>query len=116
MKRRLALLFTLVLLSVSAAIAAEVAPGVFLIPGRFVPNTQPDGNTIIFEGRQGLVVVDTGRHPDHTNAIIEFAHQHKKPIAAVVNTHWHLDHIGGNPLIRKAFPGVRIYASSALAE
>ena len=41
---------------------------------------------------------------------------HNLPIRAVINSHWHLDHIGGNLLVRRRFPGVRIYASSALAD
>jgi glyoxylase-like metal-dependent hydrolase (beta-lactamase superfamily II) len=85
-----------------------------LIRGRFVPNTQPDGNSVLFRGPKGLVVVDTGRHPDHTQAILDFAAKARVPVAAVVNTHWHLDHVGGNPLVRRAFPGVRVYASGAI--
>ena len=94
--------------------AAPVAPGVDVIRGRFVPNTQPDGNSVLFRGPQGLVVVDTGRHPEHTQAILDFAAATKAPIAAVVNTHWHLDHVGGNPRVRAAHPGVRVYASGAI--
>ena len=50
----------------------ELAPGVDLLPGRFVKGTQPDGNTVILRGRTGLVVVDTGRHPEHTQGVIDF--------------------------------------------
>ena len=103
-------------LILAAALATHIAGGVDFIPGTFTPNVQPDGNTIIFTAPRGLVVVDTGRHLDHTNAILDFAKQSKRPIVAVVNTHWHLDHIGGNALIRRAYPGVRIYASSAFAD
>jgi len=31
-----------------------------------------------------------------------------------VNTHWHLDHVGGNPMVRHEFPEVRVYASDAI--
>jgi len=31
-----------------------------------------------------------------------------------VNTHWHLDHVGGNPTVRHEFPEVRVYASDAI--
>lgn len=94
-----------------AVVAApvEIAPGVHLLRGAFVPGRQPDGNSIIFTRPGGAVVVDTGRHVEHTRAILDFA----KP-KAVINTHWHLDHIGGNALIRREVPKVRIYASGAL--
>jgi glyoxylase-like metal-dependent hydrolase (beta-lactamase superfamily II) len=31
-----------------------------------------------------------------------------------VNTHWHLDHVGGNPALRAAFPDLTVYASDAI--
>jgi glyoxylase-like metal-dependent hydrolase (beta-lactamase superfamily II) len=98
----------------SAQDVTALAPGVDLIRGAYVPGAQPDGNSVIFRGPDGLVVVDTGRHAEHTQRIIDYAHAQRLPINAVVNTHWHLDHVGGNPRIRAAFPGVRVYASAAI--
>jgi glyoxylase-like metal-dependent hydrolase (beta-lactamase superfamily II) len=92
----------------------EVAPDVHLLRGRFVPGRQPDGNSVFFRGPDGLVLVDTGRHPDHTQALLDFAKGSKQPITAVVNTHWHLDHVGGDPAVRRAYPAARVYASSAI--
>ena len=86
---------------------SPIAPGVHLLRGEFVPGRQPDGNTVIFA--DGAIVVDTGRHASHTRAILDFV----KP-KAVINTHWHLDHIGGNALIRREVPNVKIFASGAL--
>ncbi len=96
--------------------ATPIAPGVHLLPGHFVPGAQPDGNSVLIEGPGGLVVVDTGRHPQHADALVAFARAAGKPVRAVVNTHWHLDHVGGNPRLRGAFPGVRVHASGALQE
>src|SRR4051794_5699964 len=96
-------------------LATALATGVDLIPGGFVPGTQPDGNTIVFRAPKGLVVVDTGRHPEHTEQIVDYAKEHHQKIAAIINTHWHLDHIGGNALLRREFPNVKIYASGAFA-
>ena len=90
------------------ALSLHAAPHVIF--GRFVPGQQPDGNTVVFETDDGLVVVDTGRHRAHTQQILDYAG--KRKVAAVVNTHWHLDHIGGNTL----FPGAKVYASGALEE
>jgi glyoxylase-like metal-dependent hydrolase (beta-lactamase superfamily II) len=71
---------------------------------------------VIFEAPDGLIVVDTGRHASHTQRILDFAKTKKKPVKAVINTHWHLDHIGGNATVRKAFPGVRVYSSPAIED
>jgi len=96
--------------------ASALAPGVDLIPGKFVAGAQPDGNTVVFTAPDGLVVFDTGRHPAHTQQIIDFATAAKKPVAAIVNSHWHLDHVGGNVLLRETYPSVRIYASGAIED
>jgi glyoxylase-like metal-dependent hydrolase (beta-lactamase superfamily II) len=98
----------------ASASATPLAPGVELLPGRFVPGEQPDGNTLVFDGAGGLVVFDTGRHAAHTQAIVDYAHVRDLPVVAIFNSHWHLDHVGGNAMLRKAFPGVRIHASDAI--
>src|SRR5262249_52431524 len=108
------IVLALLLLASTAGAATEVAPGVTLVPGGLVPGSQPDGNSVVLDGPKGLVVVDTGRHPEHTQAILDAARAAKKPIVAVVNTHWHLDHVGGNPMVRHEFPEVRVYASDAI--
>jgi glyoxylase-like metal-dependent hydrolase (beta-lactamase superfamily II) len=112
---RVALLCTVLLSSTQAAAGpTQVAAGVDLIAGEFIPNHQPDGNSILFHTDAGLVVMDTGRHAAHTQKILDFARDSGEPIVAIVNSHWHLDHIGGNARIRAAYPDVRVYASGAL--
>lgn len=108
-----AVLFNVALVATACA-AEQVARGVDLIEGVFVPNHQPDGNSVIFSAPRGLIVVDTGRHAEHTQKILDFAAARKQPIVAVINSHWHLDHIGGDPRIRAKYPDVRIYASPAI--
>src|ERR1700745_4252468 len=83
--------------------ASELAPDVHLMPGKFVAGTQPDGNTVVFTAPDGLVVFDTGRHPEHTQQIVDFASAAKKPVVAIVNSHWHLDHVGGNGMLREKY-------------
>jgi len=94
--------------------AQNIAKGVWLIPGGILPNRQPDGNTIIFDAPEALIVMDTGRHIWHRQAILDFAKAHGKPIAAIVNSHWHLDHVSGNPDLRAAYPKLQVYASNAI--
>jgi len=85
-----------------------------LIPGAVPKDKGPDGNTIILDAPRGLIVFDTGRHPEHAQAIIDYAKRRHRPIAAIVNSHWHLDHTTGNWDIRRAYPGVQVYASNAI--
>jgi glyoxylase-like metal-dependent hydrolase (beta-lactamase superfamily II) len=93
---------------------ATVAPGVDLLRGAILPQRGPDGNTIVFDAPGGLVVVDTGRHEWHSDAILEFARERGRPIAAILNTHWHLDHSSGNGRIKAAFPDAPVYATNAV--
>jgi len=95
--------------------AQSIAPGVWLIPGGIRPNRQPDGNTVIFDAQPGLVVMDTGRHAWHRQAILDFAATRPGGIVAVVNSHWHLDHVSGNAVLRDAYPQAQVYASNAIA-
>jgi glyoxylase-like metal-dependent hydrolase (beta-lactamase superfamily II) len=92
-----------------------LAPGVVLVPGAIVPGRQPDGNSVLLLGRDGVVIVDTGRHVEHTEAVIAAAIRAGGTPTIVVNTHWHLDHIGGNVLLRQRYPDITVYASDALA-
>ena len=96
--------------------ADEIAPGVYLVPGKLVPGHQPDGNSVIFRAPEGAVVVDTGRHVEHTEAVLARIGALGLTPRVVVNSHWHLDHIGGNVLFRQRYPDVRVFASAALAE
>lgn len=94
--------------------ARRIAPGITMIPGVFVAGRQPDGNSIIIAGRGGLIVFDTGRHRAHTRRILDTARADHRPIVAVVNSHWHLDHVSGNPVLRAAYPKLTVYASHAI--
>ena len=99
------------LLACSAPAAAEPY---LLIPGTFEDGHQPDGNSIIFDAPKGLIVIDTGRHRAQQDKILAAAKARGEPIAAIINSHWHLDHTGGNQEIRAVYPMARIIASNAV--
>lgn len=101
----------LALLLLGASASAEPY---HLIPGAVPLDKGPDGNTIILDAPKGLIIFDTGRHPEHAQAILAYAKARQRPIAAIINSHWHLDHTTGNWDIRQAFPHVDVYASDAL--
>ena len=93
---------------------AEIAPGMFLFRFPPMPGRGPDGNTIIFNAPDGLIVVDTGRHKMVTDAILAFARERKRPIVAIINTHWHLDHVSGNGRLKAEYPKARVYTTTAI--
>src|SRR5436190_4508581 len=96
--------------------SAPATPAWHLIPGQIDPEGRkgPDGNSIFLDAPQGLILVDTGRHPEHSVALLAYARERARPIAAIFNTHWHLDHSTGNAEIRAAFPAAPLYASNAV--
>jgi glyoxylase-like metal-dependent hydrolase (beta-lactamase superfamily II) len=96
--------------------STPIAPDIDVVFGTFIPGEQPDGNSILIRAPDGLIVIDTGRHVQHTQQIIDFAQRANLPIRALINSHWHLDHIGGDARIRALYPDVQIYASDALHE
>jgi glyoxylase-like metal-dependent hydrolase (beta-lactamase superfamily II) len=102
------------LLTASCASAEPASPAFHLIPGAVPLDKGPDGNSVILDAPVGLIVVDTGRHPEHSARILAFARERRRAIAAVVNTHWHLDHTTGNWDIRETYPEVQVLASDAL--
>jgi glyoxylase-like metal-dependent hydrolase (beta-lactamase superfamily II) len=94
--------------------ASASAEPYHLIPGAVPLDSGPDGNTIVLDAPKGLIVFDTGRHPEHAQAILDYAQARGRPIAAIINSHWHLDHTTGNWDIRQPYPRVDVYASNAL--
>lgn len=98
--------------AVAAASAADDQPHV--IPGDFERGMGPDGNTIIYQATDGLVVIDTGRHPRHSQLILDYATSLRRPIVAIVNSHWHLDHTTGNQDIKRVYPQAKVYATRAI--
>lgn len=99
---------------ISAPPPEELAPGIHLLPGAMLPGRGPDGNTVVFDAPEGLVVIDTGRHTWHSDGILAFAANRERPVAAIVNTHWHLDHSSGNGRIKAAWPKATLYTTRAV--
>lgn len=92
----------------------ELADGVYFRQGAFAPGRQPDGNSLLLRGATGWIVVDTGRHAAHAQAIVDAARGSGRPLVAIVNTHWHLDHVSGNASLRDAYPHAEVHASTRI--
>jgi glyoxylase-like metal-dependent hydrolase (beta-lactamase superfamily II) len=104
----------LIVLLAFALAGAAPSPGWHLVPGSFDPGRQPDGNSVFLDAPEGLILIDTGRHPAHQEKLLAYAKARGRPIAAIVNTHWHLDHTGGNSKIKAIYPEVAVYGSTAV--
>ena len=52
-------------------------------------------------GRRDALVIDPGLEPD---LILSFLQEERLKPAAILNTHGHADHIGGNAALKRAFP------------
>jgi len=94
--------------------ARQVAPGIHLLatPPEFLGPAI--GNVTIIEQADGLVVIDTGATLAHGRAITAYIRSiTRKPVKAIVFTHWHNDHPLGVAALREAWPSARIIATEA---
>jgi glyoxylase-like metal-dependent hydrolase (beta-lactamase superfamily II) len=79
----------------------QVGPGVYAaIDG---PEHKAGSNAGFVIGDDGVLVVDAFINPDAARALVGEIHRvTPKPIRYVVNTHYHLDHTGGDQALRDA--------------
>jgi len=79
----------------------QVGPGVYAaIDG---PEHKAGSNAGFVIGDDGVLVVDAFFTPDAAKALVgEIRRLTAKPIRYVVNTHYHLDHTGGDQVLRDA--------------
>ncbi len=65
----------LVAAACASGASAQPAPGepYHLIPGSVIPNRGPDGNSVFLDAPDGLILVDTGRHPEHRDRLLAYA-------------------------------------------
>jgi cyclase len=73
----------------------QVSGNVYMIAGA-------GGNTTVFTGPEGVMVVDTQFAPLSGKLLDAIKKLSNEPIRWVVNTHLHADHIGGNEAIARA--------------
>lgn len=84
----------------------DLGGGVHVITGAL-------NNTTVIEGTDGLVVIDTQFAPRFPAIAAQIAAISSKPVANVINTHYHFDHTGGNAAFQRA--GAHILAHASVA-
>ncbi|WP_328409070.1 MBL fold metallo-hydrolase [Nocardia sp. NBC_00403] len=82
------------------------------VVGRFASANPGSVNTYWWQAPQGLVVVDTQRSLTDAHAALAAAEATGSPIAAVLITHSHPDHVGGVGVFHQASPNAPVYASA----
>ncbi|WP_459711410.1 MBL fold metallo-hydrolase [Actinophytocola sp. KF-1] len=80
-------------------------------PGRFASPNPGSVNTYWIPGPDGLVLVDTLRTPADAQRAIAEIRKTGGPVAAILLTHAHPDHVGGAGAFHDAFPHAPIIAS-----
>src|SRR5437899_13070727 len=97
-----------VLVCTGAAVGAQKsqqppALDVLKVHGQVSLIAGPSSNAVVQVGDQGVLVVDTMREEDADALLTEIRKlAGNKPIRYVLNTHAHLDHVGGNAKISQA--------------
>lgn len=89
----------------------SLAPGVYTIRHPDPTDDFPDGNTTVVIGERSVLVIDSGYLASTARGDIERIRSWTPlPVRYVVNTHWHIDHNGGNDAYAQAWPGVAFVA------
>lgn len=79
-----------------------LAPGAFLFAAAV--------NSLVFTQGEGVLVVDTGLDQQHARKLLRALDEQQLTPTAILNTHSHADHHGGNTTFLKRFPGLPIFA------
>lgn len=96
------LLATAILVWLAAPAIAQPAPvlqhlgqNTWLLEGR-------SGNVVLVSGSRGVLLIDDQRASDVEDTLAAARSLAAGPVRVVINTHWHLDHAGGNAALGEA--------------
>lgn len=57
------------------------------------------------------ILIDSGIDKDTAKSVAQALQAHQLKVAAIINTHSHADHCGGNAYFQKLDPSIKIYAT-----
>ena len=82
--------------------------------------TSPDDqfwvNSVIVEGGHEVMLVDAQLTKTSAEKVLQEIKGIKKPLSLIYLTHEHADHFLGLQVLKKAYPGVRVIATSAVVD
>ena len=82
----------------------SLSPGAFLFPAAV--------NSLVLVQDGGVLIVDTGLDDSHARKLLRALDAQQLAPTAILNTHSHADHHGGNATLLKRFANLPIYAPS----
>lgn len=92
-----------------------LAPGVYAFVRTKAPGFFLDANSLVVVDDDGVLVVDAQLTPSSAEASIAAIRRlTPQPVRVLINTHRHHDHVGGNEIYRREFPGLQIVGSEAM--
>ncbi|HEY2396610.1 MAG TPA: MBL fold metallo-hydrolase [Rudaea sp.] len=92
----------------------KLADGIYAAVRTDPPGLMVDANSLFIVNDNDVVVVDA---PEASAQMISALRRiTSKPVSYLINTHWHDDHVIGNAIWRKAWPGIRFIAHASLRE
>jgi cyclase len=92
----------------------KLADGVWAFIAPDSRNSLVNGNMLLVVGRDAALLLDAGHFPSLTRRMMqEVRRLTDRPVRWLVNTHWHEDHLLGNPEVVAAYPGVTLVSSKA---
>jgi glyoxylase-like metal-dependent hydrolase (beta-lactamase superfamily II) len=89
----------------------KIADGVYAAIRPEPPGLMFDANSIFIVNDADVIVVDTNITPSSARAsLAALMKLTNKPVTAVINTHWHDDHVIGNQVYHEVFPSAEFIA------
>jgi glyoxylase-like metal-dependent hydrolase (beta-lactamase superfamily II) len=80
------------------------------------PDDQFSVNSVIVEGDHEVMLVDAQLTKTSAEKVLQEIKETKKPLSTIYITHEHADHFLGLEVFKAAYPGVRIFATSAVVD
>jgi len=95
----------------------RLAEGVYAITRNEPLGLINESNSLFIIGDRDVVVVDAQSSSKRTlETLAALRRLTDKPVSALINTHWHDDHVVGNEVYKAAFPQLEIIGYSTSAE
>jgi glyoxylase-like metal-dependent hydrolase (beta-lactamase superfamily II) len=80
------------------------------------PDDQFSVNSVVVEGDDEVMLVDAQLTKTSAEKVLKEIRETKKPLSIIYLTHEHADHFLGLEVFKKAYPGVRIIATSEVVD